>query len=336
MLLEEIAMFGRVAAAGTLAEAARQHGVPKSTLSRAIARLEDATGVQLVNRGPRSIALTDAGRAFADQVGPHLGAVREATRGLAIEPGVTGTLRISLLPTGSALFADAFVRFGARYPGVRMDIEVSYRPVDLVRDGVHVALRGSGTPQAGDTLVACKLVSADFGLYAAPSYVARHGAPQEPAELAGHDLVTYAPVFTDADVRPEALRRALAGARASANELDLVRCMLRAGGGIGPLTSFAAAADLAQGSLVRILPGWSHRVGALYLVYPAARRVPQHVAAFRDFLLGEVPPDESVGSQIGERAGDAFVPGAGALPGGVGGACPPDVGERRPRRAALP
>jgi DNA-binding transcriptional LysR family regulator len=285
MLLDEIAMFARVAASGTFAETARQLGVPKSTLSRAIARLEDATGVQLLQRGARSISLTEAGRRFFAQVAPHLGALDEATLALGKEPEViAGTLRISGPASSGDLLGDLFVRFGARYPGIRLEVELSQRQVDLVREGFDVALRG--TPKApGDALVARKLVPAELRLFASPSYVARRGAPRNAEDLAGHDLVAYLPVFARAAVPPEALGRAFAAARAATNELDLLRCMLRAGGGIGPLTATHAAADLARGTLVRVLPEWSHAFGALYVVYPAARHVPRKVAALRDFLL---------------------------------------------------
>jgi DNA-binding transcriptional LysR family regulator len=290
MLLDEIAMFARVAASGTLAEAARQLGVPKSTLSRAIARLEDATGVQLVQRGARSISLTEAGRRFFAQVAPHLGALDEATLAVGKEPAlIAGTLRVSGPASSGDLLGDLFVRFGARYPGIRLEIELSQRPVDLVREGFDVALRGA-PKLPGDALVARKILSAELRLFASPSYVARRGAPRSAEDLTGHDLVAYSPVFARAEVPPESLGRAFAAARAATNELDLLRCMLRAGGGIGPLTATHAAADLAQGTLVRILPEWSHGFGALYVVYPAARHVPRKVAALRDFLVEALSP----------------------------------------------
>lgn len=285
MLLDEIAMFARVAASGTLAEAARQLGVPKSTLSRAIARLEDAKGVQLVQRGARSISLTEAGRRFFTQVAPHLGALDEATLAMGKEPEhIQGTLRVSAPASSGDLLGDLFVRFGARHPGIRLEIELSQRQVDLVREGFDLALRG--TPKMpGDALVARKIFSADLRLFASPSYVAWRGAPRTTEDLGGHDLVSYLPVFARREVQPEALGRAFAGARAATNEMDMLRCMLRAGAGIGPLTATHAAGDLARGTLVRVLPEWSHGFGALYVVHPAARHVPRKVAALRDFLV---------------------------------------------------
>jgi DNA-binding transcriptional LysR family regulator len=285
MSLDEIAMFARVAASGTLAEAARRLGVPKSTVSRAIARLEDTTGVQLLQRGARSVSLTEAGRRFFAEVAPHLGALDEATLNLGkAREIVAGSLRVSAPASSGAILGDLFVRFGARYPGIRLEIELSQRQVDLVREGFDVALRGTANVR-GDALVARKLLPAELRLFASPSYVARRGAPRSAEDLAGHDLVAYLPVFSRAAVQPEALGRAFAGARATTNELDLLRCMLRAGGGIGPLTAAHAALDLAQGTLVRVLPEWSHGFGTLYFVYPAARHVPRKVAALRDFLV---------------------------------------------------
>lgn len=290
MLLDEIAMFARVAACGTLAEAARQLGVPKSTLSRAISRLEDAKGVQLLQRSARSISLTEAGYRFFTQVAPLLGALDEATLAIGKEQEhVTGTLRVSGPASSGDLLGDLFVRFGARYPGIRLEIELSQRQVDLVREGFDVALRG--TPKRpGDALVARKIVTPELRLYAAPSYIARRGAPRSTDDLGGHDLVGYLPVFTRVEVQPAALGRAFAEARVGTNEMDLLRCMLRAGGGIGPLTATHAATDLSHGTLVRVLPDWSYGYGALYVVYPAARHVPRKVAALRDFLVEALNP----------------------------------------------
>lgn len=285
MLLDEISMFARVAASGTLAEAARQLGVPRSTLSRAIARLEEATGVQLVQRSARSISLTESGRRFFAEVAPHLSALDEAALTVGKESDfLAGTLRVSAPASSGDLLGDVFVRFGARHPGLRLEIELSQRQVDLVREGFDVALRGTPRP-TGDALVARKILTAELRLYASPSYVVRRGAPERAEELADHDLVSYLPVFTRTEVPPETLGRAFAAARAATNELDMLRCMLRAGGGIGPLTETHAAADLARGTLVRVLPAWSHGFGALYVVYPAARHVPRKVAALRDFLV---------------------------------------------------
>ncbi len=290
MLLDEIAVFAKVAASGTFAEASRQLGVPKSTLSRAISRLEDATGVQLLQRGARSIALTEAGRRFFADVAPHLGALDEATLAIGREPErIAGTLRVSGPASSGDLLGDLFVRFGARHPGIRLEVELGQRPVDLVREGFDVALRGA-PKRPGDALVARKLITAELRLFASPSYVARRGAPRSTEELAGHDLVSYLPVFSRGEIEPEALGRAFTAAHAATNELDLLRCMLRSGGGIGPLTPTHAAADLAQGTLVRVLPEWSHAFGSLYFVYPVARHVPRKVAALRDFLIEAMRP----------------------------------------------
>ena len=169
MLLDEISMFARVAASGTLAEAARQLGVPRSTLSRAIARLEEATGVQLVQRSARSISLTESGRRFFAEVAPHLSALDEAALTVGKESDfLAGTLRVSAPASSGDLLGDVFVRFGARHPGLRLEIELSQRQVDLVREGFDVALRGTPRP-TGDALVARKILTAELRLYAAPS-----------------------------------------------------------------------------------------------------------------------------------------------------------------------
>lgn len=285
MILDEIGLFAQVAEAGTLAAAARRLGVPKSTLSRAIARLEAETKVPLLYRSPRAFTLTEEGRRFYETVSPHVAGLAEAARVLrSATEQPEGTLRVSAPPTSGDLLGEAMVRFGMRYPRVRLEIELSSRKVDLVRDGFDVALRGTPALK-GDALTARRLVHGVVGLYAAPNYLARRGAPTTAEEVAKHELVAHAPSLKASPLRPALLLRAFASARTAVDEFDFLRSLLRAAGGIGPLPAYLAARDLAEGRLVRVLPAWTHPIGALYLVVPTARQLPRTVTAFRDVLV---------------------------------------------------
>ncbi len=285
MLFDEIELFAQVAEAGTLAAAARKLEVPKSTLSRAIARLEAKTGVPLLYRAARSFTLTEEGRRFFDAVAPHVAGLGEATRLLgtaADQP--EGTLRISAPLASGDLFGAAAVHFAQRYPRVRLDLELSSRKVDLVREGFDVALRGTPSLR-GDALTARKLTNGQLHLYAAPTYLARRGTPETTEDVGTHELAAHAPSLKAAPLRPAALQLAFTSARIAVNEFGFLRSMLVAGAGIGLLPQSHAAQDVADGRLVRVLPGWSHVIGALYLIYPTARQLPRKVAAFRDFLV---------------------------------------------------
>ncbi len=285
MLLDEIGLFTRVAEAGTFAGAARALGVPKSTLSRAIARLEAKTRAPLLYRAARSFTLTEEGRRFFETVAPHVAGLAEATKLLGSETEQPeGTLRVSAPLASGDLLGDAMAHFSARYPRLRLVVELSSNKTDLVKEGFDAAVRGTPALR-GDTLTARKLTPGVTQLYAAPTYLARRGTPKDADEVSTHELVAHAPSLRSAPVRPARLQEAFTTARLVVNEFGFLRSLLRAGSGIGPLPTSHAALDVEEGRLVRVLPEWSHVIGAVYLLYPTARRLPRKVEVFRDFLV---------------------------------------------------
>ncbi len=294
MMLDEIAVFVQVVEAGSFTAAARKRAVPKSTLSRGVARLEDALRTPLLQRTARKVALTDAGRVFFDRVAPHVAGLRDA----AVVAGEReeqprGTLRITApVDIGEALLADVFTRFSAKYPYVRLDVDLSARTANLVEEGFDVAIRASQKLK-DSSLVARKLTETETHLFAAQSYLARKPAPRTPEELTQHDCVLFRPVDGRSEWRlqHDGVEKAIeVGGRLGGNEFHFVRSMLRAGAGIGPLPWFFAAGDIADGRLVRVLPEWSWNSGSIYIVYPGARHIPKKVTAFRDFLIESFRP----------------------------------------------
>lgn len=299
MFLDEIEAFVRVVEAGSFTGAAKQLGVPKSTLSRALSRLEDATRIRLLRRSTRSIALTESGRRFFDQVAPHVGGLRDAMTVLSDEDEQPqGLLRVTMpVDVAEALLAEPLVRFAARYPRVQLEVDASGRLVNLVEEGFDVALRAS-TKLKDSSLVARKVVATELHLFASPAYVARRGAPKAVEDLAEHDLV----LFQTPGGRSEltGLRTDKKNhARIVTSEFAFLRALLRGGAGIGPLPSFHAFGDCADGRLVRVLPEWSRAAASLYVVYPSAKHVPKKVIAFRDFVLETF-------EQLGHRPGAAL------------------------------
>lgn len=289
MLLDEVSMFTKVAAAGSLAAAARQLGVPKSTLSRAIARLEESTSAALFHRSARAIALTDEGRRFFERVMPLVDGLDEAARALRSrteEPH--GVLKVSVPNASGDLLGPVLARFAVRHPLVRLDVHTSSRRVDLLREGFDVALRGTITDLEGANLTAQRLGAGVVELFASPAYLARRGAPRTLLELAEHDLVAYLPAVRNLPSRPEGLRRAFTNARLAVDDFGFIRTLLVEGSGIGLLQPVQASRDVGEGRLVRVLPEWTHRLGSLYVVYPTARRQPQALVVFRDFLVASL------------------------------------------------
>jgi DNA-binding transcriptional LysR family regulator len=288
--LDEIAAFIHVVKAGSFTAAARQRGVPKSTLSRAVARLEEAMHGRLLRRTSRSIALTDAGRAFYDRAAPHIAGLADAAESsLGREDQPQGLLKITApVDVGESFLAELIVRFTARYPLIRVEVDLSSRRVNLIEEGFDVALRAASTKMDDATLVAKRIGGTEAHLFASPAYVARRGTPASPEDLADHDCVLFRPVDGKNEVTllgPGGERKLKLEGRIAGTDFTFVRAVLRTGAGIGLLPAFTGARDMSEGLLVRVLPAWSRAAGTLYVVYPVAKHLPKKVAVFRDFVL---------------------------------------------------
>jgi len=289
--LDDLAIFVRVVECGGFASAARELKVQTSNVSRAITRLEAQSGVRLFHRTTRMVKPTSDGRELFASVAPAVGSVRSAAR--ALEPATRkpkGRLRVTAPTDICATFlADVLVAFSERYPQVPLDFKLSNEHTDLVDEGFDVAVRAASKLGDSTTLVARKLGPLSKGLYAAPAYLARHGVPAKPGDLAAHHCVVFRAhdlVRTwelhgpnGAELPPLSVR-----GRINGDDLAFVRAMLVAGAGIGLLPQINCAADEANGRLVRVLPGFQARGATLYIVYPSLKQVPARVTAFRDFV----------------------------------------------------
>ena len=283
--LNDLRVFVRVVDRGTFAAAARELRVPTSTVSRTIARLEHQVGARLLQRTPRSVRATSEGHALYASVGEPLGALERAAH--AVEPASRtpkGLLRVSApVELAGTFLADVVVAFGERYPLVRVDIVVTNRAVNLIDDGLDLAIRAA-TKLADSSLVANKLGDLTHGLYASPRYLETHGTPASAADLAGHRCIVFR-----ADDLAKTWRLDDAGADTAielhaglgADDFSSVRALAVAGGGIALMPRLVCAKDEAARRLVRILPRVSARGASVYLVYPSATHLPSRVTAFR-------------------------------------------------------
>ncbi len=289
MNLDLLAVFDAVARTGSFTAAAGELRAPKSSVSRAVARLEADLGVQLLFRTTRKVSLTAAGVDLHERVAPLLRQLAAAVGSLPErEAEPSGELRVTA-PTdlGVLFLADVVARYTARYPSVTVSLHLTGRVVDLVGEGFDVALRVASR-LADSTLVVRRVAPVVVQLYASPVYLARRGTPRTEADLAGHDWVSFRP--GPQRLRIAAPREAVGvepRARIVADDLLFVRDVVRAGAGIAQLPSFVAQPDVLAGSLVRVLPRYERNAGHLHVVTPAARQVPRKVAAFRE-LVGEM------------------------------------------------
>lgn len=286
--LDLVARFVRVAEARSFAAAASRSGLPKSTLSRSVSRLEQNLGVRLLERTTRSLRLTDEGLRLFETASRGIATIDEALDLATDSPqNLRGTLRISAPPDlGETMLAELVVRFCERQPQVRVEMELSNRYVDLVKEGFDLALRAGVLRDS--SLVARKLTDIGFGLYAATSHVQRFGLPKKPADLEGQEFVLFRPVNGEQRIQlrgPKGTSRLHVTGRVTSDDLTLVRRCCILGGGAALLPLFSGEADVATGRLVRLLPGYESSGGGLHLVYASSRLAPARLTAFRDFAL---------------------------------------------------
>jgi DNA-binding transcriptional LysR family regulator len=287
MDLNDVAAFVRVVENNGFAKAARELGVPTSTVSRAVARLEESVGVRLLHRTTRNLSVTGEGHAFHQRVAPLVASLRDATRTLGSggkEP--EGLLRITAPnDIGAAFLSEEIVRFADRYPLLHVDLLLTNRKLNLVSEGIDVAVRAGRLESS--SLVARKIGTLQVELYASPAYAERARLPSNLSELSRHKIVAFG--ARDGKVSwdlqgPRGQETVELSCRIGCDDFGFVRATLVAGGGIGLIPRMIAASEVATGRLVRVLPEYGVSGAALYVIYPSARQVPTKVSLFREFL----------------------------------------------------
>lgn len=286
--LDDLSGFVRVVELGAFAKAARELGVPTSTLSRAVQRLEESMGVRLLHRTTRHLRPTAEGAELHQRVAPALLALRDAVRDVeASETVPRGLLRVTAPSDVATTFiADVIADFMRDNPQVQVELVATQRVVDMVAEGFDLALRAGVLRDS--SLIVRRLGSVRGRLCASPEYLARRGAPATLSELAAHDLVLFRPTrgrvrwVLSVGAREHTVE---VRGRIGCDDFSFVRAALVAGSGIGLLPELVCARDVAEGRLVPVLGARAEGLGSLSVVYPSARHVPAKVAAFRDFLV---------------------------------------------------
>ncbi len=288
--LNRIRLFARVVEAGSFTAAARDAGLPKSSVSRAIAALERDFAVRLIYRTTRRLQPTEAGRAYYESVSRALADVDEATAAVSeLQDTPRGMVRLTApADLGDRLLPPILVGFTARYPEVRVDVILTQRFVDLVHEGVDLALR---VGKLGDSrLVARPLGPVRAGVFASPRYLERRGVPRAVAALAQHECVLFRSSSGQAVwklVGPRGAKTVEVRGVISADDHHMVREAAVAGQGLALLPIVTCAED---DDLRHVLPRYAAEGPPLHLVYPSARLVPKRVALLRDQILEELPP----------------------------------------------
>lgn len=297
MELEHIRLFIQVARAGSFTTAARDRGVSSSSVSRGVQALEDSLGTRLLHRTTRAIALTQEGELFLNLAVPALEELEraaEAARGLKAEP--SGHLRLTAsVSFGNAVITPLLHSFRERYPGITVELLLSDALVDLVGEGIDLAIRHGSL--ADSALVATKLLEVEYVVVGSSSYLAEYGTPAEPDDLTSYELLNYSlPAFRPGwrFRRGDTERRVpVVGGVVSSNAETLRQCALN-GMGIALLADWLVRSDLEAGQLHQILPDWSaHGAGVrelskISLVRPSRAFTPAKVTAFVTFLSNHI------------------------------------------------
>jgi DNA-binding transcriptional LysR family regulator len=293
--LEEMRNFVRVVEAGSISKAAEQLGVAKSGVSRRLVELETRLGMRLLNRTTRRSSLTEAGKAFFEGAVKLIGDVEELNARTAdSDASLEGTLRLAApLSFGLCHLSPAIDVFMREHPELKFNIDFSDRQIDLVEQGVDLAIRIADLEDS--SLQARRICPVRMLFCASPAYLAQHGMPGEPSDLEHHQVLQYDVGggsllrLIDSKGKEQAVRTR---PRMVANNGDFLRDLAVSGHGIILTPSFIAWQAIAAGGLVPVLPKYRTPQHSAYAVYPPTRYLSQRVRSFIDFLVerfGENP-----------------------------------------------
>jgi DNA-binding transcriptional LysR family regulator len=292
MDFNEAAVFVRVVQAGSFSAAARLLGLPTSTVSTRVARLEQRLGVTLLQRTTRRLHLTEAGTLYFEHASTGLGYLMEAEAALdEARQQPQGTLKMTApADLGDALFGHLLAETQARYPALSLELWLTERYVDLVAEGVDVAIRMGELRDS--SMIAKSLGTIQWALFASPAYLQQAAPITSPVELAQHPCVQFTPMgrhHWDVQRGSNDLRVPLPG-RLLVNNIGVVKTMAESGQGVALLPTFICQPSVRQGGLQRILPEWRGQADAVHLVYPRQRFMPPKLRGFIDLAVTALKP----------------------------------------------
>ncbi len=294
--LTALEVFVKVVESRSFAAAARELGLSPAMTSKHIQALEERLGVRLLNRTTRRLSLTEVGRGYYERSRQVLADLEDADRAASDLHGAPrGRLKVNApFSFGIRHVGPAVAAYLATYPEVSIDLDLNDRYIDLLAEGVDLALRIGRL--ADSSLIARRLSPIRLVAVAAPAYLERHGTPQAPRDLAAHNclLYTYAATadewrFVGPDGGDTVVR---VSGRLLANSGDVLLAAAVDGLGIALAPTFIAGEHVQAGKLVTLLPGFATPEGALYAVYPPSRHLSAKLRSFVDFLaarFGEEP-----------------------------------------------
>ncbi|MBL8566581.1 MAG: LysR family transcriptional regulator [Hyphomicrobiaceae bacterium] len=285
--LRSMQVFRRVVEAGSFVTAARRMNLSPAMASKHVMHLEHHLGARLLNRTTRRLSLTEAGRAYYDRCAQALSDLEEAGDAIgAARTTPRGTLRVnSLLSFGMRHVAPMIAEYTARHPQVVVELSLNDRIVDLVEDGYDLAIRGTTGEARPTSLIAREIARLELVACATPEYLARHGTPAAPPDLANHNCLLFLPQREWSFGRGVAQQRIAVSGNLVSDNLDALRSAALSGMGVAYLGTDIIGDDLREGRLQRVLPDIGTPQLSVSAVYPSRRYLSAKVRSFIDFLV---------------------------------------------------
>lgn len=276
----DLLLFALIVDCGSFSKAAETAGVTSSVVSKRIGRLEKSLGARLLYRTTRSLTLTESGQTLYLQAKDISAKVQDALYGVSEKSEeITGTIRMSV-PTisGELLLSESVAEFCARHPGLKVEMRLENRFVDLVEEGVDLAIRTGTLPNS--SLIARPILDSRWVIVCSPGYLERHSKPDTAAALLNHNCLTYTYQESGTDnwlmKQPDSgeIYELQVKGNLSANNARAIRKAVIGGHGIAMVPRCMVYEDLQEGKLTEILAGHCGKVLGVYAVYPYTRNLP--------------------------------------------------------------
>jgi len=299
--LTSMKVFAAVVENGSFAAASDRLDMSRAMTSKYVAHLEEHLGTRLLQRTTRKLTLTEAGSTYYERCVQILSDISEAEEGaLHLNETPRGTLRLTVPVSFGIHHMGAVISdYMKQYPDVKVDILVTDRRVDLLEEGLDMAIRIGALSESG--LVARKIASDRLVIAGSPEYLQRHGTPRTPEELARHNCLTYSYAATGDEWRlqgPGGLHAVRVSGSLRATNGDMVK--LAALGGVGLMRQplFLCSEELRSGRLQEVLSEYRSDHLGIYAVYPSRKHLPAKVRTFVDFIAAAFDLKSEWGSRI--------------------------------------
>jgi DNA-binding transcriptional LysR family regulator len=283
--LQAMIAFVRVVETGSFSQAARQLGVGQPAMSKTIAQLEDRLQVRLLVRSTHGLTATDAGLRFYERARSAIHEADEAeldAKGAGA--GLSGRLRVCAATTFARLMViPRLPDFMARHPELEIDVILDDRVIDLVSEGIDIALRMGEL--ADSSAVARRIAAGRRSVIATPAYLDRNGVPKAPADLPAHRAIVYTQLGNSWTFRKDgATASTVVTGRVRFSAAEGIRAAVLADMGLAVASDWMFAPELARGAVVRVLEDWELPAVDLWAVFPTGRLASAKARAFADFV----------------------------------------------------